>query len=236
VRIDGADVRTVTLARLHDSIAYVGQDALLFDDTVAANSSASWPTRCVGGRDRGRRRTCRRCLLHRRPAAGLRHRRRSGRGAPVRQPVALARALLRSPRILLLDEATSALDTESESAVQTALEPCARDTPPSSSPTGFPLCGMPIWSWRWPRDEPRRATRMPNCWTRMGFMHVWCEVRACSARDHVMRAVGATERRESRWFSSDGGRQPVATSSDDPYPPPSGSANTRPRAQTPPAV
>src|ERR1019366_1290915 len=37
VRIDGADVRRVTLASLRDAIAYVGQDALLFDHTVAAN-------------------------------------------------------------------------------------------------------------------------------------------------------------------------------------------------------
>ena len=43
VRIDGADVRTVTLASLRDSIAYVGQDALLFDDTVAANIAMGRP-------------------------------------------------------------------------------------------------------------------------------------------------------------------------------------------------
>jgi subfamily B ATP-binding cassette protein MsbA len=43
VRIDGADVRTVTLASLRDSIAYVGQDALLFDDTVAANIAIGRP-------------------------------------------------------------------------------------------------------------------------------------------------------------------------------------------------
>src|SRR4051812_11513438 len=43
VRIDGADVRGVTLASLRDSIAYVGQDALLFDDTVAANTAMGRP-------------------------------------------------------------------------------------------------------------------------------------------------------------------------------------------------
>jgi ATP-binding cassette, subfamily B, bacterial MsbA len=50
VRIDGANVRTVTLATLRDSIAYVGQDSLLFDDTVAANIAMGRPRR-----NRGRR-------------------------------------------------------------------------------------------------------------------------------------------------------------------------------------
>ena len=60
VRIDGADVRGVTLASLRDSIAYVGQDALLFDDTVAANIAMGHPgasrERDRGGGRGGRRR------------------------------------------------------------------------------------------------------------------------------------------------------------------------------------
>ena len=52
VRIDGADVRDVTLASLRDAIAYVGQDALLFDDTVAANIRMGRPG-ATRGRDRG---------------------------------------------------------------------------------------------------------------------------------------------------------------------------------------
>ena len=123
VRIDGADVRAVTLASLRDAIAYVGQDALLFDDTVAANIRMGRPD-ASDERDRGRRRGRRRRRLHRRAAAGIRD--RVGPGGQrlsggQRQRVALARALLRDPRILLLDEATSALDTESEAAVQQAL-------------------------------------------------------------------------------------------------------------------
>src|SRR5205085_3703753 len=37
VLVDGADVRDVTVASLRDAVAYVGQDMLLFDDTIAAN-------------------------------------------------------------------------------------------------------------------------------------------------------------------------------------------------------
>jgi subfamily B ATP-binding cassette protein MsbA len=123
VRIDGTDVRTVALASLRDSIAYVGQDALLFDDTVAANVAMGRP---------GAAQTEIEAAAEAAAAAGfiaalpLGYDTLVGPGGQrlsggQRQRVALARALLRNPRILLLDEATSALDTESESAVQKAL-------------------------------------------------------------------------------------------------------------------
>jgi subfamily B ATP-binding cassette protein MsbA len=123
VLIDGADVRRITLASLRDAIAYVSQDALLFDDTVAANIRMGRP----GASDEavGAAATAA-------AAAGFIDALPEGYATRVgpggqrlsggqRQRVALARALLRNPRILLLDEATSALDTESEAAVQTAL-------------------------------------------------------------------------------------------------------------------
>ncbi len=123
VRIDGADVRTVTLDSLRDAIAYVGQDALLFDDTVAANIAMGHP---------GAGQTAIEAAAEAAAAAGfiaalpLGYETRVGTGGQrlsggQRQRIALARALLRNPRILLLDEATSALDTESEAAVQIAL-------------------------------------------------------------------------------------------------------------------
>ncbi|PPQ35691.1 ABC transporter ATP-binding protein [Rhodopila globiformis] len=123
VRIDGADVRTVTLASLRDSIAYVGQDALLFDDTVAANVAMGRPGASQAEIEAAARAAAAAGFIAALPmgyetVVGPGGQRLSG---GQRQRVALARALLRDPRILLLDEATSALDTESEAAVQEAL-------------------------------------------------------------------------------------------------------------------
>lgn len=123
VRLDGADLREVTLASLRDALAYVGQDSLLFDDTVAANIRMGRP----GATDEQVEIAARAAAAHEFIAAlpagydtmvGNIGGRLSG---GQRQRVALARALLRDPRVLLLDEATSALDAESEASVQEAL-------------------------------------------------------------------------------------------------------------------
>jgi subfamily B ATP-binding cassette protein MsbA len=122
IRIDGAEITAVTLASLRAAIAYVGQDSLLFDESIAANILLGRPDATHEE------------LLEAAEAAacgfaatmpegfetivGVNGQKLSG---GQRQRVALARAILRNPRILLLDEATSALDTESEALVQSAL-------------------------------------------------------------------------------------------------------------------
>jgi subfamily B ATP-binding cassette protein MsbA len=123
VRIDGADVRSVTLASLRDAIAYVGQEALLFDDTVGANIGMGRPGASQAEIDQAARAAAAAGFIADLPNGydtfvGPGGQRLSG---GQRQRIALARALLRNPRILLLDEATSALDTESEAAIQAAL-------------------------------------------------------------------------------------------------------------------
>jgi subfamily B ATP-binding cassette protein MsbA len=123
VIIDGADVRSVTLASLRDSLAYVGQDALLFDDTVGANIAMGRPGAGQPEIEAAAEAAAAAGFIAALPlgyetVVGPGGQRLSG---GQRQRVALARALLRNPRILLLDEATSALDTESEAAVQVAL-------------------------------------------------------------------------------------------------------------------
>ncbi len=123
VCIDGADIREVTLASLRDAIAYVAQDAPLFDDTVKANIRMGRPTATDGDIVAAAEAAAAAGFIAALPAG---YDTRVGPGGQrlsggQRQRVALARALLRDPRILLLDEATSALDTESEVAIQAAL-------------------------------------------------------------------------------------------------------------------
>jgi subfamily B ATP-binding cassette protein MsbA len=123
VRLDGADVRAVTLGTLRDAIAYVGQDAVIFDDTAGANIACGRP----GATDAAVQAAARAAQAHGFIAALP-----QGYATPLgpgggrlsggqRQRIALARALLRDPRVLLLDEATSALDAENEALVQRAL-------------------------------------------------------------------------------------------------------------------
>jgi subfamily B ATP-binding cassette protein MsbA len=122
IRIDGADVRDVTLESLRAAIAYVAQDTLLFDDTVAANIRMGRPE-ATDAEVMAAAQAAAGGFIARLPDG---YATRVGPGGQrlsggQRQRIALARALLRNPRILLLDEATSALDTESEAAVQQAL-------------------------------------------------------------------------------------------------------------------
>ncbi len=123
ILLDGVDLRALALGALRDAIAYVSQDTLLFDTSVGDNIRMG---RADAGDDAVRaaaRAAAAEAFIEELPdgfatRVGPGGQRLSG---GQRQRIALARALLRDPRLLLLDEATSALDTESEAVVQEAL-------------------------------------------------------------------------------------------------------------------
>ncbi|HEY4254515.1 MAG TPA: ATP-binding cassette domain-containing protein, partial [Roseomonas sp.] len=123
IRIDGADLRAVSIASLRDAIAYVGQEAVIFDDTAFANIANGRPGATRAEVEDAARAAAAHEFLAALPQGydtvlGTGGSRLSG---GQKQRVSLARALLRNPRILLLDEATSALDAENEQLVQAAL-------------------------------------------------------------------------------------------------------------------
>ena len=123
ILLDGVDLRHVRLAELRGAIAYVSQDTLLFDTSIAANIRMGRPASSDRQVREAARAAAAEDFIDELPdgfatRVGTGGQRLSG---GQRQRVALARALLRDPRLLLLDEATSALDTESEATVQDAL-------------------------------------------------------------------------------------------------------------------
>ena len=123
VLIDGQDLRDVSLASLRAAIGFVGQEVVLFDDTVAANirfgrlDATDAEVECVARLAEAH------AFITALPQGYAT--RVGDRGLTLsggqRQRIALARALLRDPKILLLDEATSALDAETEARIRAAL-------------------------------------------------------------------------------------------------------------------
>ena len=125
IRIDGHDIETLTLGSLRANIAHVGQDVFLFDDTVAANIAYGGKRNASRAEIEAAARAANALeFIDGMPqgfdtAVGENGARLSG---GQRQRIAIARAILKDAPILILDEATSALDSESERAVQDALE------------------------------------------------------------------------------------------------------------------
>jgi subfamily B ATP-binding cassette protein MsbA len=124
VKIDGLDIRHVTLASLREQIGLVTQTPFLFNDTVRANIALGRPGSTLAE------------IVEAAKTAGAHHfvsrlpkgydtvigERGEGLSGGERQRLTIARALLKNPPILIFDEATSQLDAESEHLITEAIE------------------------------------------------------------------------------------------------------------------
>ncbi|MCG6966822.1 MAG: lipid A export permease/ATP-binding protein MsbA [Chromatiaceae bacterium] len=130
ILLDGIDIRDVTLNSLRSQISYVGQESVLFNDSVSGNIAyGSEATTSQQDVESAARAAYALDFINDLPQG---FDTRVGEDGVLlsggqRQRVAIARALLKDAPVLILDEATSALDTESERYVQSALRNLTRD-------------------------------------------------------------------------------------------------------------
>ena len=123
IRIDGQDIGAITQHSLREAIGIVPQDTVLFNETIAYNIAYGRVTATHDDVVHAARAAQLETFIERLPdryetRVGERGVRLSG---GERQRIAIARAILKNPRIIVFDEATSALDTRSERAIQIEL-------------------------------------------------------------------------------------------------------------------
>ena len=130
VRIDGQDVRDVTQTSVREAIGIVPQDTVLFNDTIYYNIAYGRPATSTPSEvEEAARLAAIHDFIMATPdgyqtMVGERGLKLSG---GEKQRVAIARTILKQPRILLLDEATSALDTHTEREIQSAIRLVSAD-------------------------------------------------------------------------------------------------------------
>lgn len=129
IRIDGQNIKDVQQTSLRREIGVVPQDSVLFNDTIYYNIAYGRPDASPAEVEEAARLAAIHNFIMESPdgyqtIVGERGLKLSG---GEKQRVAIARTILKGPRILLFDEATSALDTHTEREIQTALQMVSRD-------------------------------------------------------------------------------------------------------------
>jgi ATP-binding cassette subfamily B protein len=143
IKIDGADVRDLTLASLRSGVAFVFQETYLFSDTVAANIAYGRPQMANLGRFRdaagdgpirGEIEAAARLAQAHEFIEALPHGYRTvlaERGSSLsggqRQRLAIARAILANPRVLVMDDATAAIDPETDDLIRRGMNAVMTD-------------------------------------------------------------------------------------------------------------
>tara|TARA_Y100001970_G_C14255565_1_gene875105 strand:- start:12 stop:1859 length:1848 start_codon:yes stop_codon:yes gene_type:complete len=127
--LDGEDIRDILQASLRSAIGVVPQDSVLFNDTIYYNIAYGRPSASASEVEEAAKCAAIHNFIMSSPdgyntLVGERGLKLSG---GEKQRIAIARTILKAPRVLLFDEATSALDTRTERAIQSALQLVSRD-------------------------------------------------------------------------------------------------------------
>ena len=130
ILIDGQDISRLTQASVRAAIGVVPQEAVLFNDTIGENIALARPDARPAEIDAAASAAALKDFIEALPdgyatLVGERGLKLSG---GEKQRIAIARAILKRPRIFIFDEATSALDSATEQAVQAALAAISKDT------------------------------------------------------------------------------------------------------------